>query len=128
MRPRLLPRSFKPVGLIVAVLAFLIPVVFGMLQSSSWEQAEPRRKIANAILLIGLLLVVMAKEKVEDEFIGFCRLRAFRAAILAGLLYFLLDYVGIFKGTIAGSAFGLMLAEIVIYLAVFYASKTGMAK
>ena len=128
MQSSLLPRSFKITGMVIAVLAFLAPILFGMMESNSWEYGEPRRKIANAALLIGLLLIVLAKEKVEDEFIDFCRLRAFRAALLTGLIYFLLDYLGLFKGTLTGSSFGLMLAETLIYLMVFNLSKSGIGK
>ena len=128
MASYLLPRSFKITGLIVSALAFLATIFSGVLQPASWEDSEPRRKIANAVLLLGLLFIILAKEKIEDEFVGFCRLRAFRAALLTGLVYFLLDYTGVFSGNITGSSFGLMLAEMLVYLAVFYLSKPGVGK
>ena len=128
MQTNLLPRSFKFTGILLTALAFLAPIVLGMLQPHSWEAGEPARKVANAVILLGLLFIILAKEKTEDEFISFCRMRAFRAALLTGLIYFLLDYTGVFSGAITGSSFGLMLAETLIYLAVFYISKSGIGK
>jgi len=126
MQSRLLPRAYKIVGMIIASLAFITPIIAGMLHAVTWEQSEPRRKIANSIVLIGLMLIVLAKEKVEDEFMNYCRLNAFRAALLAGVIYFILDYAGIFKGSIVSTSFGLILSEILVYLMVFHIQKLGI--
>jgi len=125
MRTRLLPHSYKIIGLSVFVFAFVIPIIMGMLHQTSWEQTEPRRIIANTSMLIGLLLFILSKEKIEDEFINFCRLRAFRTAFIAGIIYFLQDALGTFNGNLVNSSFGLLIMEISVYIVVFYISKAG---
>ena len=126
MKSMLLPGSYKIVGLIIFILAFLVPILMGIKNPQSWEETESRRQVANAIMLIGLSLVLFSKEKIEDEFISFCRLRAFRVAFIAGIIYFLQDTFGTFNGNILHSSFGLIIMEIGVYLIVFYISKSGL--
>ena len=126
MRSRLLPYTFKIVGLLIFLIAFISPIILGMLQLQSWEQSEPRRQIANTIMLFGILLFVLSKEKIEDEFIDFCRLRAFRAAFVAGIIYFLQDAFGTFNGNILNSSFGLLIMELLVYVVIFYIGKAGL--
>jgi len=126
MKSKLLPHFYKILGISVCFLAFITPIIMGMvLELSNWELNEPRRQIASTIMLIGLLLFILSKEKIEDEFIDFCRLRAFRAALIAGIIYFLQDAFGTFNGNLANSAFGLLIMEIAVYIVVFYVSKAG---
>jgi hypothetical protein len=126
MRSKLLPYSCKIVGLLIFFLAFMSPIVMGMLHPQSWEQTEPGRQIANTIMLIGLLLFILSKEKIEDEFVDFCRLRAFRAALITGIIYYLQDAFGTFKGNIVSSSFGLLIMELLVYVVIFYVAKAGL--
>lgn len=125
MRSKLLPHFYKIVGLCVFSLAFIIPIIMGMLYQQSWVQTEPRRQIANTIMLIGLLLFILSKEKTEDEFVDYCRLIAFRTAFIAGIIYFLQDAFGTFKDNLVHSSFGLLVMEIGVYVIIFYISKAG---
>ena len=97
----------------------------GMLHQQTWEHTEFRRQIANAIMLIGLLLLILSREKTEDEFVDYCRLMAFRTAFIAGIIYFLQDAFGTFKGNLVHSSFGLLVMEIGVYVITFYISKAG---
>lgn len=126
MRSKLLPYPCKIVGCLVFLVAFISPIVIGMLQVQNWEQSEPRRQIANTIMLIGVLLFILSKEKIEDEFIDFCRLRAFRAAFIAGIIYYLQDAFGTFNGNILNSSFGLLIMELLVYVVIFYVGKAGL--
>lgn len=126
MRSKLLPYSCKIVGLLVFLLAFISPIIMGVLQLQTWEQSEPRRQVANTIMLIGALLFILSREKTEDEFIDFCRLRAFRAAFIAGIIYFLQDAFGTFNGNILNSSFGLLIMQLLVYVVIFYGSKAGL--
>lgn len=126
MNTILIPRQYKWIGLAVFLLSFVGLIVIGMLYPETWEQSEPRRKIASVLMLIGLLLLVLSKERVEDEFINDCRLRAFRTAFLAGIIYFILDSADLLQGAVIKSSFGLLIFEIGIYLIMFYISKTGL--
>jgi hypothetical protein len=97
----------------------------GMLHQQSWEATEGRRQVAHTIMLIGLLIFILSREKTEDEFINLCRLKAFRAALMAGILYFIQDAFGTFNGNFVHSSFGLLIMEIGVYVLVFYFSKAG---
>ena len=125
MKSKLLPHFYKVIGLCVFSLAFIIPIIMGMLHQQNWEQTESRRQIASTIMLIGLLLFILSKEKTEDEFVDYCRLIAFRAAFIAGIIYFLQDSFGTFKGNLVNSSFGLLIMEIGVYVITFYISKAG---
>jgi hypothetical protein len=125
MKSNLLPNFYKTVGLCVFSLAFVVPIIMGMLHQQSWEQTEGRRQIANAVMLIGLLVLILSKEKTEDEFINHCRLTAFRAAFITGIIYFLQDAFGTFNGNLVHSSFGLLIMEIGVYMVIFYISKAG---
>ena len=125
MKSKLLPHFYKIIGLCVFLLAFVTPIIMGLLHQQSWEQTESRRQIANTIMLVGLLLFILSKEKTEDEFVDYCRLIAFRAAFIAGIIYFLQDAFGAFKGNLVNSSFGLLIMEIGVYVIIFYISKAG---
>jgi len=126
MQSKLLPHYYKLVGISIFTLAFIIPLIMGMLHQQSWEQTLPRRQIANTIMLIGLLIFILSREKIEDEFVDFCRLRAFRTAFIAGLIYFLQDTFGTFNGNLTNSSFGLLIMEIGVYVVMFYFLKGGL--
>ena len=125
MKTKLLPHFYKIIGLSVFSLAFITPIIMGMLHQQTWEHTEFRRQIANAIMLIGLLLLILSREKTEDEFVDYCRLMAFRTAFIAGIIYFLQDAFGTFKGNLVHSSFGLLVMEIGVYVITFYISKAG---
>ena len=125
MKTKLLPHFYKIIGLSVFSLAFITPIIMGMLHQQTWEHTEFRRQIANAIMLIGLLLLILSREKTEDEFVDYCRLMAFRTAFIAGIIYFLQDAFGTFKGNLVHSSFGLLVMEIGVYVITFSISKAG---
>lgn len=126
MRSKLLPHPYKFIGLVVFILALLLPIILGALDGSSWEESAHRRHIAQTAMLVGLLIIILSKEKLEDEFIDFCRLRAFRAALIAGIVYFLQDVFGTFSGNLVHSSGGLLLMQTAVYLVVFHLMKSGV--
>ena len=126
MKSKLLPHFYKIVGLCVSFLAFIVPIIMGMLNHQSWDDTEPRRQVANTIMLLGLLLFILSREKTEDEYVNHCRLIAFRAAFIAGIIYFVQDAFGTFGGNLVDSSFGLLVMEIGAYVIVFYISKAGL--
>lgn len=122
---KLLPHSFKIIGITVFSLAFITPILLGMLHQESWESTESRREIANTFMLIGLLVFIISREKIEDEFVNYCRLIAFRAALIGGIIYFLQDAFSNINSNLAHSSFGLLLMEIAVYLTIYYMAKFG---
>jgi hypothetical protein len=126
MQSRLLPRAYKIVGLTLFSLAFLVPIILGLVNQEPWEQTAFRRQVANSIMLFGLLLFMLSREKVEDEFVDFCRLRAFRTALIAGVIYFLQDAFGTLGGNLVNSSFGVLIMQIAVYVVMFYVLKAGL--
>lgn len=127
MRSALLPHKYKLIGLALFLLAFLVPIIIGFFDSQTWEETSSRRLAAHALMLIGLFVMILSREKVEDEFIDYCRLRAFRAALFASIIYFLMDVFETFSGNLVHSSFGLLLMQIGIYVLVFHIGKSGLA-
>ena len=126
MKTYLLPVSFKAIGLTIFALAYIVPIMMGVFDQKPWTETEFRRDLAQAIMLVGLLIVILSREKIEDEFISSCRLRAFSVAFIAGIIYYLLDAFGSsFSGDLVYSAFYLLIYQIGIYCFTFYFTKSG---
>ena len=126
MKSNLLPNSFKFLGVTIFALAFLIPIAMGLLNPQPWDDTENRRQIAQAIMLVGLLILILSKEKIEDEFINSCRLKAFKVAFIAGIIYFLQDAFGTYNGSLLNSSFYLLIMQIGVYCIIFYVLKAGL--
>ena len=126
MKSNLLPNSFKFLGVTIFALAFLIPIAMGLLNPQPWDDTENRRQIAQAIMLVGLLILILSKEKIEDEFINSCRLKAFKVAFIAGIIYFLQDAFGTYNGSLLNSSFYLLVMQIGVYCIIFYVLKAGL--
>jgi hypothetical protein len=77
-----LTHSFKKVGYIIAIGTFM-----AMIARKYFEDSEWIRPILNGILLIGLLLISVSKEKLEDEFIESLRSQSYRLAFIMAILY-----------------------------------------
>ena len=125
MKSNLLPNSFKFLGVTIFALAFLIPIAMGLLNPQPWDDTENRRQIAQAIMLVGLLILILSKERIEDEFINSCRLKAFKVAFIAGIIYFLQDAFGTYNGSLLNSSFYLLVMQIGVYCIIFYVLKAG---
>ncbi|UAM99933.1 hypothetical protein K8354_09070 [Polaribacter litorisediminis] len=81
-----LGNQYKKVGYSIAIVTFL-----GMIGRKYVENSEWIRPILQGILLIGLLLISLAKEKIEDEFIDSLRAQSYRIAFILVIVYSLLQ-------------------------------------
>ncbi|MCG1036730.1 hypothetical protein [Polaribacter sargassicola] len=77
-----LENQFKKIGFIIAIGAFVLMIVRKYIEDSEWI-----RPILHGILLIGLLLISLSKEKLEDEFIDSLRSQSYRLAFLVAIVY-----------------------------------------
>ncbi|MGH1386339.1 hypothetical protein [Kordia sp.] len=83
-----LPHSFKRIGIILVVGSF----VFLFAQKLfDLEIHETIKFILKRVILVGLLIIAISKEKVEDEMIRIIRGQAFSMAFIAGVVYTLLQ-------------------------------------
>lgn len=126
MKSNLLPNSFKLIGAGTFALALIILIVMGFLNQQGWEETEPRRHIAQTFMLLGLSAFILSKEKIEDEFINACRLKAFKVAFVAGIIYYLQDAFGTYNGALLNSSFYLLAMQIGVYCIIFYLLKSGL--
>jgi len=81
-----LSNSFKKVGYIIAISAFVLMIIRKYFEGTEWL-----RPILQAVLLVGLLLVSLSKEKIEDEFIDSLRSQSYRFSFLLAIVYSLIQ-------------------------------------
>ena len=126
MKSNLLPNCFKLIGATTFALAFITPIVIGFINQQAWVETASRRQIAQTIMLLGLSAFILSKEKIEDEFINACRLKAFKVAFVSGIIYFLQDAFGTYSGALINSSFYLLMMQIGVYCIIFYILKAGL--
>ena len=81
-----LPNKFKKVGWSIVIIAFLLMIAKKFVEEPTWV-----KPFLSNTLLIGMLLVSMAKEKIEDEFIVSLRSQSYRLAFIIGVIYSLIQ-------------------------------------
>jgi hypothetical protein len=125
----LLPVYFKKVGIVVIILAF-VPAI--LVKSMNVELIQTQKDLfrvftLNAIIL-GLLLVTWAKDKVEDEMTVFIRLKAMAWTFTWAVLYVIISpFVDLlFKdpiGVLTGQQ--VVMSMLLAYLIMYYLQKIG---
>lgn len=88
LRKRLfLPHSYKKVGVWLLVGSFLTLIILKF----NMEELGFYRTALKQIMLVGLLLTAISKEKTEDEMIVKLRADAFSMAFICGIIYTLVQ-------------------------------------
>ena len=125
MKSRLFPRKFKFVGIILVLFAFpLTKLIYNHVIELPLKD-EISMNILKGLVLAGFLLMILSKEKIEDEFIDSCRLLAFRASFLSGLVVYI---VNVITGDEPTSSFNVLFFQSLLYLSFFYTFKKGVIK
>ncbi len=83
-----LPNRFKRVGIILVVISILFMITRKVFDI---EIAVSIKFILKRVVLIGLLMIAISKEKVEDEMIRTIRGQAFSMSFVAGVVYTLIQ-------------------------------------
>ncbi len=81
-----LSNQFKKIGIFIAIGTFVLLIGRKYVENSEWT-----RPILQGILLVGLLLTSLAKDKEEDEFIDSLRSQSYRIAFILVILYALIQ-------------------------------------
>lgn len=81
-----LPNSFKKIGYYIAFGAFAL-----MIAKKFFEEPEWVKPALRWTLLIGMLIISLAKDKIEDEFIDSLRSQSYRLAFILAVLYSLVQ-------------------------------------
>jgi len=78
-----LPNSYKKIGITIAVISF-----FTLLASKfAMDTGASVKDLLRSIMLIGMLMIVMSKELVEDERIERIRNKAFAGSFILGIIF-----------------------------------------
>ena len=78
-----LSNSYKKIGLAILILSFIAII----LRKFYFEELLSLQLIAKNGMLVGLLIIIISKEKIEDELISKIRGQAFSFAFIAAVIY-----------------------------------------
>jgi len=81
-----LGNSYKKVGFTVTITSFVLIIAIKYIDNPVWL-----KPFLHGILLIGLLLISVSKEKIEDEYIDSLRSQSYRLAFILAIVYALLQ-------------------------------------
>ena len=81
-----LGNHFKKIGYIIAIGTFVFMIGRKYIENSEWI-----RPILHGVLLIGMLIISLSKEKLEDEYIDSLRSQSYRLAFLLAIVYSLVQ-------------------------------------
>jgi len=82
-----LPNSYKKIGFAIALLSFIVMIVLKFISN------EPLwiKQILKQAMIIGLLIISLSKEQIEDELIETLRSKSYALAFIIGVGYTMLQ-------------------------------------
>lgn len=83
-----LSHSFKKVGYYIAFGVFTLMILKKFVDEPLWVKPLLRKS-----LLLGMLIISISKDKIEDEFIESLRAQSYRIAFIMGVVYSLIQPV-----------------------------------
>ncbi len=119
----LLENRYKKIGWTIFFIS--LAILFGR---RFFDHPEWLRPLLRNLIILGLLIVSLSKEKLEDELIKSIRSKSYRLAFVYGVLYsFVLPYVGFFfdylkdskSAEIDNGFFPIILAMLLVQLMFF---------
>ncbi len=81
-----LPNKFKAIGLGIFIVSLLFTLALPF-TLENYEHNNLFDKAVKSLLLLGLLVISISKEKVEDELIITLRMKSYSYAFIGGVLY-----------------------------------------
>lgn len=81
-----LPNYYKKIGIISAIVIFSLMIAKGFFDEPSWI-----KPVLSGLLLIAMLVISLAKDKVEDEYIDSLRSQSYRFAFIIVIIYSLVQ-------------------------------------
>jgi len=76
-----LPHGFKKIGLVIAIGSFI-----GLFANKATLDSLLIREVVKVGMLVGLLIVSISKEKIEDELIVKIRMQSYAIAFIGGVI------------------------------------------
>lgn len=84
-----LPHTYRKIGVILVIISLLMMISSKIITYDF--DTTTLKFLSKRIILIGLLIIAISKEKVEDEMIRTIRGQAFSMAFVAGVVYTLIQ-------------------------------------
>ena len=123
----LLPNYFKIIGIVIIILAFVpMIVIVTMKIGITQAQKETFKILTMNFLILGLLFVAWARDKIEDEMTVYVRLKSmaftFSWAVLYVILKSLINLIFKFSmGDLSGQE--LVMTMLSVYLILYFFKK-----
>jgi hypothetical protein len=84
-----LPNKFKIIGLVLCIISiFSISIIAFSLENFKYNDVLDR--IAKTVLVLGLLIISISKEKIEDELIAKIRMQSYNYAVIGTVMFYLI--------------------------------------
>lgn len=83
-----LANTYKKVGISIVVITFLLLIAKKFVEVPDWL-----KPVLSNLLLLGLLIISISKDKVEDEYIDSLRSQSYRLAFVIAIVYSLIQPV-----------------------------------
>jgi hypothetical protein len=118
---RLLPAYCKWIGLFTFLAVIVSSILLRQL-TGIYKELPVMIAATKTVAIFSLLIIILAKERVEDEFIQSCRVRTAATSFITGVTaYVIAGLISFFKEQ--GSAFQILATEAFIYLLIFHLLK-----
>lgn len=122
-----IPTYFKKIGLTIMVLALLPGLVVKIWDIELAQHSkELIRVLTKNAFILGVLLIALAKDKIEDEMIGALKLRTMAFAFVFGVLIVIITpLVDLISNDSISEMSGhrVVLSMLVVYLITYYLGK-----
>ena len=123
----LFPNKFKKIGFVVIILSFLIPTVWRLIKGSGLPHAETIKTLVKVFSFIGFIMIVFSKEKIEDEFVNLCRLRAGAWSFFTVIVLYIIDLlISLASGSLPQSMGSILAQQCIFYILSFQSLKSGI--
>lgn len=124
----ILPWYIKYVGGAIAIISFINATLQLLSETQITTFFDPNADIkvfaVYAMLILGLVLIVFSKEKIDDEYVNYIRLKSFLISVALHSLFFLiLSFTNFTLSLINFPAIILMDSILLIYILAFYLQK-----
>lgn len=84
-----LPNKFKIIGLVVFIVSLILSILLEIyFENNKYQDLFVR--IAKTGVVLGLLMISISKEKIEDELIAKIRMQSFNYAVIAAVIVYLM--------------------------------------
>ncbi|MGB3005725.1 MAG: hypothetical protein WBC06_04395 [Chitinophagaceae bacterium] len=117
---KLLPYKLRKIGWAIALIPFISAIIIKIVNPEFIAQNKDILiKFLQCCILVGLLIVIVSKSKLEDEYLQHCRNKSFIFSFLATVTTAIINISGILYSN-SITTFSTILTMQIGYLGMFY--------